>query len=530
MSKNTIDELEEIYSQDENKALTLARSYRDYGKANKNIRLVADVDYFLASVYYENNDEELLERFGNNAIDGYSKLNDYTQIVRVYNLLGLGALRMGKRGFALKNLFEGLKIAEKYELYLLRGMIYLNCANIHMQLNDYGKALHFLLLGETNLLKCDEGEVSDNIKMVAYTEGALCARLSNNIPEFDNQYIQVKSILKNNSEERNNIDLLTLNVYLAIDKRDEALIEENIKSLYESLINEKDILDYYNELVMLLELLMNRKKYGLMERLFERIESEENIEELVGLMAIISDIKLRYYEKTNQRGKMLDEAKNYWRYSQKLISQNDEALTYLFDTQSSLMVSERTNEQLRHLADTDALTGLSNRRNMNEKADQFFEGCYHDESLFGIEMLDIDDFKHINDNYGHSTGDDALRLLANCLKKVCNKDIYAARYGGDEFVILFRKLNDDQIEGVSKRLKSLLEEGIKKNNLPKFTISQGVYTRIPKEINRVWDFMAGADAALYEAKNTGKNNVVLIHSTKELSTNTTNKINTFTVG
>ncbi len=156
------------------------------------------------------------------------------------------------------------------------------------------------------------------------------------------------------------------------------------------------------------------------------------------------------------------------------------------------------------------------------KLDQLFELAYHKKHYLGVEMLDIDDFKHINDSYGHSTGDDALVLMGKCLNEIANEHIYTARYGGDEFVILFDDLPDDVILDVNEKLKGSMAKGIAGASLPIFTVSQGVFAKVPKQESRPWDFTSTADAALYVTKRNGKNNLLLVHSPKELKNTTAN--------
>jgi len=151
-----------------------------------------------------------------------------------------------------------------------------------------------------------------------------------------------------------------------------------------------------------------------------------------------------------------------------------------------------------------------------------FERAYREKRYLGVEMLDVDNFKQVNDTYGHSTGDDVLVLIGKVLKEISSDQIYTARYGGDEFVIVYDNLDDEAIKAMAAKVKDMLAQGIQDVSLPAFTVSQGISAKIPVEDIKVWDYTSTADAALYVTKNNGKNNLLLVHSPKELKHPTAN--------
>ena len=173
--------------------------------------------------------------------------------------------------------------------------------------------------------------------------------------------------------------------------------------------------------------------------------------------------------------------------------------------------------RLEKLADTDALTSLCNRRVMNEKADIFFDKAFSSQTSFSVEMLDIDNFKQINDTYGHQTGDQVLICLAEAMNTLTDENTIAARYGGDEFILIRKGKSDEELLADAEKLNALIKEKTEASSLPSFTISQGIFSRIPDYRSRVWDFTSGADRALYACKNKGKNQTLLIHHPKDLA-------------
>lgn len=172
-------------------------------------------------------------------------------------------------------------------------------------------------------------------------------------------------------------------------------------------------------------------------------------------------------------------------------------------------------EILKH-ATLDALTGFYNRHQLEERIKQEVANAKRQHApLCGI-MTDIDFFKNVNDSYGHAAGDLVLKTIAKVIRGQLREYDIAGRYGGEEFSILlpFTKINEAQM--VAERLRQTVENKVidiskvapdsEQKNI-KITISLGIYEI--KEQDSDEDLMKKADKALYQAKNTGRNKVVV---------------------
>lgn len=156
----------------------------------------------------------------------------------------------------------------------------------------------------------------------------------------------------------------------------------------------------------------------------------------------------------------------------------------------------------------DALTKLNNRAAFDEYFAKEIVRYQHNGGSLSIAIADLDNFKRINDTYGHTAGDKTLQVLASTFKKHLENDAFLARYGGEEFIFIFKEKNKDE---VTQKLNSLKTNIAKlpfkfKNNKVSMTLSIGV-THIKPEDN-VHIAFERADTALYKAKKEGKNRVI----------------------
>jgi diguanylate cyclase (GGDEF)-like protein len=165
------------------------------------------------------------------------------------------------------------------------------------------------------------------------------------------------------------------------------------------------------------------------------------------------------------------------------------------------------NEYLNQVARRDALTGMSNRRDMMARLSNELKRSVRYEYPVSVILIDIDHFKKVNDTYGHGVGDQVLVALAQLLNNGIRDTDSAARWGGEEFLICLPHTSCGDAKKVAEKLRSTVEENwiIQKENRIGITISAGVaqYERT----SSMDDLICLADNALYQAKEAGRNRV-----------------------
>jgi diguanylate cyclase (GGDEF)-like protein len=170
--------------------------------------------------------------------------------------------------------------------------------------------------------------------------------------------------------------------------------------------------------------------------------------------------------------------------------------------------------QLNEAVVRDPLTGVYNRRYINEKLPLDLRDCFHRAKPIALIMADIDYFKKVNDTFGHLAGDHILRefsaLISNTIRRTSD---WCARYGGEEFLIVLKETDEAGAIEVAEKIRGLLEQSefSYEEEIIKVTASFGVSSAENKEIETL-ELIEIADKALYEAKQKGRNKTVARHT------------------
>ncbi len=164
---------------------------------------------------------------------------------------------------------------------------------------------------------------------------------------------------------------------------------------------------------------------------------------------------------------------------------------------------------MQQLALTDPLTGLHNARFFDPFLDRELATAERDGEPLGLMMIDVDNFKSFNDTHGHPAGDDALRAFAQAALRAIRGSDTLARYGGEEFVVAVRHADLAQAALVGETIRRAIEDcvvAIRPGHTARITISVGVASTSTHGSDRT-ALLRAADAALYQAKQAGRNRV-----------------------
>jgi diguanylate cyclase (GGDEF)-like protein len=166
------------------------------------------------------------------------------------------------------------------------------------------------------------------------------------------------------------------------------------------------------------------------------------------------------------------------------------------------------NLKLKEASEIDFLSGLYNRTKLNEIAERLWLDGMQNQTALACILCDIDNFKQINDTYGHLEGDKWIQELANVLREVVTmENAYCFRYGGEEFLIVIPGVELSEAQDIAESIRTIFEQVRVGNKMHKGTVSCGVYCAIPSTRHNIEKFYGYADDNLYRAKARGKNQV-----------------------
>jgi diguanylate cyclase (GGDEF)-like protein len=197
-------------------------------------------------------------------------------------------------------------------------------------------------------------------------------------------------------------------------------------------------------------------------------------------------------------------------YHPQAYTQDDQELLEMLATHAAItLANARLFAQSQKLASTDALTTIYNRRRFFELAEREFKRALRFERPLAMIMLDIDNFKKVNDRYGHPAGDQALYEIAKlCLYELRDVDIFG-RYGGDEFIVLLPETTLAQATSIAERVRVEIQNAkitLPNNTVITTTISLGIVS-LSTSCGSLSILIERADQALYKSKLSGRNQV-----------------------
>jgi diguanylate cyclase (GGDEF)-like protein len=214
----------------------------------------------------------------------------------------------------------------------------------------------------------------------------------------------------------------------------------------------------------------------------------------------------------------------------------EERLTYLLSLRDEQLVEDlnRLNAQLLRQSENDALTGLANRHSFDTQFAELWKRALVSGAALSVIVVDVDNFKQLNDRYGHLYGDEVLRRIGSLLQQALRaKDDFAARFGGEEFVILLPATHQAAAVQVAERLCKMVElagfppldaTATPYNAATSATVSCGVATAYPTSRDAPELLLEAADKAMYKAKADGRNRVACAPGEAEVALRHTSAI------
>lgn len=207
--------------------------------------------------------------------------------------------------------------------------------------------------------------------------------------------------------------------------------------------------------------------------------------------------------------KIVDQFEKLVKDAEKIIKISDGQQEYLHKVQNDLKkeIEERirAEEKLKYIAAIDTLTGAYNRGIGLTFLDNEINTIRRNSSLFSVCYIDINKLKYVNDNFGHSEGDELIVAVCNLIREIISENDILCRLGGDEFIILFPNRKKEEAEEVLKTIISNINKSNESKSKPySISFSYGIIQVSPDNCESIDDIIKQADAKMYEHKQKNK--------------------------
>lgn len=524
--RGQIDQVLTIRMQCPEDTKNICKKLVSLGKKEGDNKLLGFAYYYLAEAYFDCNQ---YNKFIQNLIQGLEyqlKVPMVSLLAKSYNMLGINADNQGNIPAAIDYYLTSLKYSHEYGLNYEAGLVNTNIGHIYAALEEYKTAIHYLEKALSCFHKDKVDKDSSRNQIITQTTIAAC---NLRIGERETAFHWFERIEKERGRFEDDshypIIILCFEVLFFHAMEEYAKRDERISQLIIIIEEVSSLLDIYDEAFLLCDILNEIGHYHDYWRVLERVELLTRQAGITNMRLKVLRHKLQYYKLMHNEKDYMLACADYFVLSEQLEAENKANARSAIELRMDLeaikekqSVIQEENKLLLEKSQRDPLTKLPNRDRLNEYSELAFERASRSKTSLGIEIFDIDCFKEYNDTFGHQAGDKCLKKIAKLLHALMDRGIFCARYGGDEFIILYENKTDDEILEIARKLQQdVIDLKLRGNTVerPMITISQGIRNSVPMEGNKIWDYFYAADMAMYRIKRANKNDIGLVHKANE---------------
>ncbi len=487
------------------------------------IALLGYAYYYLADAYYLISTD--YRKFNTNllkAIEYLQSVGENEHLARCYNLLGIDALNHGSPELALDYFLTGIKYCDGLEGSSVPGFLEFNIGQIYYDSGNVKQAMKYIRSAYKNIRKNKKESLYYRNILYCYCFEADCYMQLNKPDSVAKCLLAIDKMEQDPKVNKEYIsgmmgitaaDIRARGYYFIGDM---VKFQKYVSMLIKMIQNNKYPLDNMEDIFVMCRFLIKIGWVDEVVRIVKNTERSLNDLNIVNLKKEHAKLKCELFDCLGKKQEKIAALEDFYKYSVEQEKEKKDSQKFFTEIRYRLSEIEKENIMLQQQATTDSLTGLGNRYGLNKYADHAFEKAFSEKKSLAVEILDVDNFKHFNDAYGHQAGDDCLKQIASIIYETCREydDIHGFRYGGDEFVLIYENMTDKQVMQHAKNLREKIMEinvDVAKSAGGKVTVSQGIRNSVPQETTKLWDYMYAADNALYEVKDHVKGEIVLLH-------------------
>ena len=474
--------------------------------------------YYSFATYYFDQDRSTFTLYLSLAVHYLRKIEDHEMLARVYNLVAIDTYSYGSYDVAYNYYRNAHQEAEAMGNTAFLIVIETNLSLLFLELRDFKKAKEYIKCAIRRLSEYSKKDAKLFQLHAAYVDEAAIALEEENYTAAKRALAKaVKSMAKANAPDedlRISLTLIRLRLACVEGNRDE---EETLAGKLITYLKAEPYPEgYAGDVRNLCRWLIANDRLDLAGRILGAVSDRMLSSEMAHVIQMFSTLKVNYAVASGDKKALKESLAEQQVYLQKHRSNLNRIHSYTMELieldnriRTEQLLTREEHDRLEKKAYHDALTGLANRYMLHSLMDSAFARAQKERRIIGVGILDIDFFKQYNDTFGHLEGDKCLMAFASELECLCEQEfpsdasLFCGRYGGDEFMVIFDGLKEEEIRALAVQLGEQIRAlGLPHPGNPEgiVTISQGICYGIPKEGQRIWDYFSKADAALYEVK------------------------------
>ena len=508
---------EALYERDAARGAALARESLALARASADLPGEAQAGYCLGRNLYSLGDYSTVLETQEAALALFRSFGDREGEARSLNLLGITWRQLSDYGRALEMYEAALKAFRETGDLPWQARVVSNIGNIEVQLGNPSAALE--LFDQALELRREAGDnegagfdmnnaafarVQRARQLVAAGDIAGCQAECENAIRLAERALEVARQYGYTRLEATCVQTLG-EAYLAM-ARPEVALEMADRFLALSRQSGDPWIDAYSVACVgeiRLQLGQHREAVEQMERALSAFEALGSRDEMARVLRILSQA----HEAAGDLAAALASLRRAAAIDQQLKSEDTERRARAFASRRRVERAAEETERFRRLAMEDSLTGLANRRQLDERLGEMMREARERGSVITLALADVDHFKGINDRFSHAVGDEVLRCVGEVLRTHCRSGDIAGRYGGEEFVLVFRGLDMRAAAEACERVRRGVEAWDWKSIHPQLRVTLSMGLAASTSFDHPQGLIDAADHWLYEAKSHGRNQI-----------------------
>ncbi len=467
--------------------------------------------FYIGEVEYLTNSIDEMFDSMLNALRYLGNSGQWYLAARVYNVMGITSVSRGNTVAAMEYYMSGLYICEEHDVKSVQSSIELNLGYLHLDAGVYKEAEDYFLKAYNEYVRTPAEKRRNETLTMIYTNLATCNLLADELDKAKEYIGRLKDECQASFGNMDYIYVECLEVRFHHICGDYESRDKIINDVKRRLSGNVLIMDIFDDIYDFCNLMIEIDRLDVLQEIIERLDEPIKKTQINNLKRKFLTLKIKLYMKNGDKEACDGALISFFELSEKLEKDKQKMIASILHVRNSVdkmedkqRVLEAEKLKLLEMSETDQLTGIANRYRLVQYAQASLERCKRERIPLSYEVLDIDYFKQYNDTYGHQVGDECIKAVAGILSDIQNDSIFAARYGGDEFVVIYVGMSVVEVVRTAEVLKRRVQElgSVYKGTGVDVgvTISQGICHCIPEEDSKDRDYLYSADIMLYNVK------------------------------